>query len=106
MRHVEKKIDRYVRQILETLRREYGAAHSKAKIEAYRYNPASIRIRIIDPDFKGMDRVQRDDLVSAILDTLPEDVRAEITVLLLLTPQERKTSPMSQEFENPAPALL
>jgi hypothetical protein len=53
-----------------------------------------------------MDRVERDDLVSAILDTLPEDVRAEITVLLLVTPQESKTSPMSQEFDDPAPALL
>lgn len=106
MRQVKKKLDRYVRQILETLKREYGSAHPQAKIEAYRYNPASIRIRIIDPDFKGMNRVERDDLVSAILDTLPEGVRAEIMILLLLTPQESKTSPMSQEFDHPAPALL
>ena len=44
--------DPYVRQILELLKQDYGMRHPKAKIDAYRVNPAAIRVRIIDPDLK------------------------------------------------------
>jgi len=100
------KIDKRVQRILEVLRRKYGAEHSKAKIEAYRYNSASIRIRIIDPDFAGKDLVERDNGVAPILEELPEEIQSEITVLLLITPQERKRSPMSLEFDDPLPSSL
>lgn len=106
MVQANKNTDRSVRQVVETLAREYGSSHPKAKIDAYRYNPASIRIRIVDPDFKGKNRIERDDIVSAILDKLPDDVQAEITVLLLLSPDETKTSTMNMEFEKPTPSPL
>jgi hypothetical protein len=91
---------------MQTLQNEYGAKHPRARIEAYRYNPASIRIRIIDPDFKNLGVLDRETLVEPILDDLAEDIRAEITILLLLTPEESKTSFGSIEFDDPTPSRL
>ncbi len=96
--------DRSVQHVLQVLRSQYGTQHAKAKIEAYRYNSASIRIRIIDPDFKGLSLIERESLIDSILDTLPEDIRAEITLLLLLTPAERKRSLGSMTFDDPTPS--
>ena len=99
--------DAYVRQILEALRREYLPIHPQARIDAYRYNPASIRVRIIDPCFEGRPITQRDDEVRQLLRrNLPEDVRADINLLLLLAPGETKKSPANLEFEDPIPAEL
>src|SRR5437899_594362 len=36
----------------------YEAQHPRAKIEGYRQNSVSIRIRIIDPDFAGIGRAE------------------------------------------------
>jgi hypothetical protein len=41
-----------------------------------------------------------------ILDTLPEDIREEISWLVLLTPDEAKTMLMNLEFEDPTPSRL
>ncbi len=101
-----KPTDPHVETILKTLRERYGKDHPKARIEAYRYNPASIRIRIIDPFFEGKDLVKREDFVWPILESLPEEIFTEITVLLLIPPGERKESFMSMEFENPTPSML
>jgi len=106
MAKATKKTDQAVRSILQTLQVQYRANHPKASIEAYRYNPASIRIRIIDPDFKRINRLDREELVDPILEKLPEDIRSEITLLLLLTPEEQQESMGSMEFDNPTPSLL
>jgi hypothetical protein len=106
MAKAARKTDQSVRAILQTLQAEYGKNHPKANIEAYRYNPASIRIRIIDPDFKRTNRLDREELVDPILENLPEDIRSEITLLLLLTPEEQRESMGSMEFDNPTPSLL
>jgi stress-induced morphogen len=106
MKTSRRRTDPDVRKILDTLTTQYKAVHAKAKIDVYRYNWASIRIRIIDPDFAGKDRVQREDMVWGIIETLPEDVRQQITVLLLLPPAEVKTSFMNMEFEDPSPSGL
>ena len=100
------KADAYVRQILEALEAGYGADHPRAVIEAYRYNPASIRIRIIDPAFKGLGLLAREEKVWPIIEGLPDDVKADISVLLLIPPEERKTSLMSEEFDDPAASHL
>jgi stress-induced morphogen len=84
----------------------YKRLHPKSKIKSYRQNSASIRIRIIDPDFEGMDRVERHDLVWGILEALDEDILSEISVLLLLTPEEVKTSFANMDFDYPIPSGL
>jgi hypothetical protein len=60
--------------------------------DAYRYNPASIRVRIIDPRFEGKSTEQRDALVEPRLTTRPKPTRAEIMCLLTLYPGETDES--------------
>jgi stress-induced morphogen len=97
--------DKYVKEIRDGLK-EYEAAHSKAEIEVYRYNSASVRIRIIDPDFQGYNRIAREQLVWPMLSKLSDDAQAEITLLVLLTPKETANSFANHEFENPMPSRL
>lgn len=59
------------------------------RAEAYRYNSASIRVRVIDSRFEGMPDEQRDALVEAVLDKIPEErTRGDILLLLTLAPSE------------------
>lgn len=100
------KDDHAVRHIEETLKRDYGSAHPKARIEVKRYNSVSVRVRIIDADFSGLSRAERDTLIWEILESLPEETRSEVSLLLLFTPQEAKTSLMNLEFDDPIPSSL
>jgi hypothetical protein len=100
-----KRPDDALKQVVAALK-EYNQANPNAEIEAYRQNSVSIRIRIVSPDFKRKSRAQREQGVWTFLDTLPEDAAAEISLLLLLTPEEAKTSLANFEFENPIPTKL
>lgn len=84
----------------------YKIEHPDAKIAVKRQNSVSVRVRIIDPGFHGIPREERDGDIWKLLETLPEDVFCDITVLLLLTPEEAKTSLVNLEFENPIPSRL
>jgi stress-induced morphogen len=94
--------DAYVNSVLEILHQDYAQAHAKAKVDVYRQNFASIRIRVIDPDFQGMDRVQRDNLLWKTIEKLPDEIQSQITMLVLLTPKETKTSFANMEFNDPS----
>jgi hypothetical protein len=100
-----KRPDPYLKQIIKALE-PYDKAHPKAVVEAYRHNSVSIRIRISNGDFKGQSWSKREEEVWAAFDQLPEDVVAEISVLLLLTPDEAKKSFASMEFDDPIPSKL
>jgi hypothetical protein len=63
-------------------------------------------VRIIDCDFHGQDRVDRERAIWGILEALPAVVQNEITLLLLLTPEEADSSFANFEFENPLPSQL
>ena len=99
------KPDKQVQQILDVLA-AYEHAHAQAQIEGRRHNSVSIRLRIIDSDFQGVDRQDREPEVWNLLKQLPEDVFVNITMLLLLTPDEAEHSLASQEFDHPVPSLL
>jgi stress-induced morphogen len=79
-------------------------------VDAYRYNSASVRVRIIDPKFKGLSREERDDLVEPTLDLLPEDTQADIINLVLLYPGEEhdsfRANMMKLDFEHPLESML
>ncbi len=49
---VTKRVDAASREVQEVLS-EYKQDHPRAIIDVYRYNPVSIRIRVIDVDFAG-----------------------------------------------------
>lgn len=84
----------------------YQAEHDRAQVDVYRQNSVSVRIRIIDPDFHGLERSQRHAVVWRLLEQLPEDVQADISMLVLLAPNEEASSIANLEFEDPVPSRL
>jgi stress-induced morphogen len=97
-----KNPDPQVQQVLEVFE-EYERAHPNAQIEARRHSRFSIHIRIIDPDFEGMNRVEREPEIWSLLERLPEEVFLNLTVLILLTPAEAPNSVASFAFDHPEP---
>ena len=84
----------------------YERTHPQAQIQGRRHNPVSIRLRIIDPDFQTLDRIEREPEIWQLLRKLPEEVFVNITMLLLLTPEEAEHSLASQEFDHPIPSRV
>jgi len=81
---------------------EYEQEHPTARVDLYRQNNVSIRIRIVDPAFKRISKGDRHDRVWAFLaERLDDRALAELSVLLLLTPAEQANSFMNSEFEDP-----
>jgi len=95
------------RKVEEHLRQHFQHADS------YRYNSASIRIRVLDPKFEGKSREERDAMVEPYLDQLPEETQKDIVTLLTFAPSEiERTAPtlrerlLNTEFEDPSPSKL
>jgi hypothetical protein len=99
------EIDASIQCILEALE-AYEADHPGARIELYRRNPASIRVRVIDEDFLGVSRSDRHNRVWSYLQTLPDEVQSQVSLLIPVTAGAMKTSPASLEFDGPVPAIL
>lgn len=92
------------RGVEDVLREHFQSA------DAYRYNSASLRIRIVDPSFDGLSREQRDDQVEPILAQLDESIQADIMNLVLLYPGEDRDSfrayVNNEEFEHPSRSMI
>jgi hypothetical protein len=83
------------------------------QVDAYRYNTASIRVRVIDTRFEGMKREQRDALVETELDKLPPETQRDIVTLFAFAPSELIQTPktyrefmQNTEFDDPSPTML
>lgn len=105
MATTRKRNDPQVRTIEEALS-AYRRAHPRSTVAVKRQNPVAIRIRVVDPDFAGTNRLDREPEVWKILKNLPDDVFQNITMLLLLTPDEARTSLANLEFDDPLPSAL
>lgn len=97
----------------ETRQVEASLANKFQQVDAYRYNSASIRVRVIDPRFKGKDVSKRGAMVEKHLKELPERTQADILSLLTVTPEEiagpEKTTRewlLNLEFEEPSESTL
>jgi stress-induced morphogen len=92
------------RAVEDLLRKEF------TNVDAYRYNSASIRVRVIDPRFAGKSPEERDAMVEPFLDRLPEDIQADIMSLLTFAPGETEGSLRDRlanlEFDDPSPSML
>lgn len=93
------------RLVEAALRKEFDRA------DAYRYNSASIRVRVIDPRFEGMSTEERDSLVEEVLQSLPQETLADIISIITLTEEEATNSTLrpyllNVEFEDPSPSSL
>ena len=84
---------------------EYLAKHAGADLVVYRHDSVSIRIRIIDPDFAPVSRIQRHQSILPYLRKLPDELLSDVTVILLLAPNESDDSLANMEFENPVEAF-
>jgi hypothetical protein len=83
------------------------------QVDVYRYNPASIRVRVIDRRFEGRSREKRDAMVEKHLNKLPEETRQDILTLFTFAPSELTQTPktfrefmLNTEFEDPSPSML
>jgi hypothetical protein len=83
------------------------------QVDSYRYNSASIRVRVIDKRFEGMSREKRDAMVEEQLDKLPPETQRDIVTLFTFAPSELKRTPttlrefmQNTEFDNPSPTML
>jgi hypothetical protein len=103
---VGRTLDAAVKRTAETNRIETTLGKQFAKVEAYRYNSASIRVRVIDESFRSLSKTERERLVEPLLESLPEKTKSDIMILLLLSPDEAETSLMNLEFEHPTPSEL
>ena len=95
------------KKIEQLLLKHFPDHPSEYPPSAYRYNPASIRVRVVSDRFNGMDRVDRSDLVYPILkNNLAEDTWQDIMLIILLTPEELEDSVANREFEKPTPSRI
>ncbi len=99
------KSDDIIQRIIAVLR-TFGNDHPHAAIDLYRQNSVSVRIRIIDDAFGGMNRPERSDLVWRYLVSLSEDDQSEISSVILLTSDETERSFANFDFENPVLSTL
>ncbi len=83
------------------------------RVDAYRYNSASLRVRIVDKRFNSLSRDERDAIVEPYIARLPETTQSDIVNLVLLSPSEFDNPNdsfrgflLSVEFEDPSPSML
>jgi stress-induced morphogen len=95
------------RMVEDLLRQHFQQADS------YRYNSASIRVRVIDPRFEGIPREKRDAMVEQYLDKLPPETQRDIVTLFTFAPSELERTPttfreymLNTEFDDPSPSTL
>src|SRR5688572_10404609 len=105
MAEIRGKSNRVLKRIADELS-TYESDHPGSTAALYRQNPAAVRVRIVDPSFEGLSRIERDDLVWRYLTKIPAGVRSDITFVLLLTPNEAETSFANEDFEHPVPSML
>ena len=96
------KTDEIIDFLIDVLR-PYETDHPGSQIDLYRNTRATVRVRIIDPDFAGIDKSRRYDRAWNYLEKLPEEASSDITNLVLITPEERATSMSNLIFESPTP---
>jgi len=61
------KTDKSLDMVMRTLAK-CEAGHPHAEIEGFRQSSVSIRIRIVDPDFAGVGRTDRHNIVWQVLE--------------------------------------
>jgi stress-induced morphogen len=83
------------------------------QVDAYRYNSASIRVRVIDDRFEGISREKRDAMVEEHIEKLPPETQRDIVSLFAFSRSELAQTPktfrefmQNTEFESPSPTML
>ena len=90
-------------RVVKLLEKHFPNHPADYPVAAYRYNCASIRVRVVDESFTGLDWLERQEKVLPFLRKLPRATQSDIVLLLLLAPEEVEDSGGNREFENPSP---
>jgi hypothetical protein len=92
------------RMIEDTLAKKFP------NVSAYRFNSASIRVRVVDDRFEGKSIEEREAMVLPLIERLPEETQADIMILLTLAPSETRSyqekALVNLEFENPSRSMF
>lgn len=103
---VRNDVDESVQALKDALD-AYEIAHPGAEAALYRHNPGSVRVRVIDRRFEGMTKTRRHaDVWEFLAAHVPEDVLADVSLVLSVAPAELETSFANFEFESPIPSKL
>ncbi len=81
--------------------------------DAYRYNIASIRVRVIDSRFEKRSIDWREKKIDQVLSQLPQEIQADIVSVFAFAPSELQDPDkylrehyQNFDFENPRPSQL
>ena len=84
----------------------YEAAHPNAEATLYRHNSAAIRLRVIDRRFEGRPKSRRHaDVWDFLAARVPEDILADVSLVLAIAPAELAMSFANVEFESPIASM-
>jgi stress-induced morphogen len=99
-----RKRTRETARIESVLREHFPDTPAEYPPEAYRFNPASIRVRLVSPTFRGKEPMERFDMVAAVLrENLAEETWWDVMYILSFTPEEVKAAPANRVFEDAVP---
>ena len=98
---VRGKADQAVNRVAGALAK-YELEHPSAQIDVYRLDVVSIRARIVDPEFQGISRGDRHDKVWDLLEHLPTEILFQVSLLVLITPDEAPDSNSNFVFDHRA----
>src|SRR5262245_57716734 len=101
-----RKITKETRMIEQFLKGLFPHHPSEFRPAAYRYNPTCVRVRLVDAQFQGLSRLERQRRAEEILATLPDKIQSDIFFIALLAPTEVNQSALNDEFEHPSPEPL
>lgn len=80
------------------------------QVDAYRYNTASIRVRVIDSRFEGKSFDKRIRMTEPFIAKLPAEIQGDIMNVVALSPDQASESlragVANLEFEEPSPSIL
>jgi hypothetical protein len=88
-RRLRKVQDKRTRAIYRSLQKHFRCVAGRIEDVVYRYNSASIWIKIVDPQLKCMSPFERIDMVYERLSgDVPDSVTGLISLMVLRTPDE------------------
>lgn len=94
--------DRILDEIIRSLE-AFAEDHPTAKVDVYRWNSVSVRVRIVDPAFSEFSKAERSRLIwRKYLIGLSDEAQSDISSMTLLTPEEAPRSIANLEFDDPS----
>jgi len=108
LKAAKKGQDESTQQVYDALKASFPLIPSEPQQVVYRYNPVSIRVRVIDDSFEGQSVSTRLSRVRRSIRSLPQMIQDDITMTLVLTSEEAEdpTALLSFEFDDPTGSRL